>query len=61
MPQVVQHTHEQNEIELLVKLGDLVDGKIAKLDFSIADLRGETRLGQVLLIRVDRYYAIRFI
>jgi hypothetical protein len=51
--QVVEHAHEQHEVEALAEGGDVVHRELPELDVEAGDLAGEARLREVALVRVD--------
>src|SRR5437870_323449 len=53
MAEVVEHTHENHDIEFLAELRDVVDGKLTKFDVHSDDFCGETSLSQISRIVVD--------
>src|SRR4051812_13636486 len=58
MAEVVQHAHENDDIELLAEFADVVDIHLAELDIAVANhARGETPLLEVNLVAIDRHHA----
>ena len=53
MTEVVEHTHEEHQVESLAKLREFVYGHPPELDVGGLDLRREPRLRQVALVRVE--------
>src|SRR3954454_8932655 len=54
MAEVVEHTHEDDHIELLAEFADVVHIHFAELNVAVADnARGETALLEVNLVAVD--------
>src|SRR5947209_8415146 len=58
MAQVVQHAKKKNDIELLTELLHVVNGEFAKFDFAAERLGGESRLGQISVVEINRDYAV---
>ena len=58
MAQVVEHAHEQHEVELLAERADVVDREVAEFDVEAVDLGGEARLRQIVLVEVDAEHAL---
>ena len=56
--QVVEHAHEEHEVEALAQRADVVDGQLAELDVEPGDLGGEAGLGQVVVVEVDAEHAL---
>src|SRR5690349_7327169 len=59
MPEVIEHTHEDHDIELLAELCDVVDGELFQLDVQIENLRRQFRLREVPRIGINADDAIR--
>ncbi len=57
MAKVVEHTHEEDEVELLADAVDVVDVHLGELDLDADDARREARLLEVGLIGVDAEHA----
>ena len=57
MAQVVEHAHEEHDVEPLAERADVVDGQLAELDVEPVDLGGEARLRQIVLVGVDAEHA----
>ena len=55
--QVVEHAHEEHEVEPLAQRADVVDRELAELDLEPSHLGGEARLGEVALVAVDAEHA----
>src|SRR4051812_19688657 len=53
MAQVIEHTHEQDDIEHLPKRRKVVHRHLAELDVESGDLSGKARLRQVSRVAVD--------
>src|SRR5437764_100551 len=58
MPQMVEHTHEQHEIEFLAAVLDVIDRKLPELDVDLVDLGGKPRLRHVIRIGIDAEHAL---
>jgi hypothetical protein len=58
MAQVVEHAHEQHEVEALAELGDVVDRQLAELDVGALHLGGEAGLLQVAVVEIDTQHAV---
>ena len=58
VPQVVEHAHEQHDVEALVEPTDLEHRQLAQLDVDAADLGGEAGLREVALVAVDAEHAL---
>jgi hypothetical protein len=50
--EVVEHAHEDDEVEALPEAGDVVDVEAAELDVEAGGLGGEAGLGEVALVAV---------
>jgi hypothetical protein len=60
MAQVVEHAHEDHEIELLTQRADIVDRQVAELDIIDTECRGgKTRLRQIAVVAIDAEHAVR--
>src|SRR3954452_1392099 len=59
MPQVIEHAHEDHDVEPLAETPDVVDRELAKLDLELVHLRGETRLPEIFVHRVEAEHALR--
>src|SRR3954464_15087700 len=53
MPQVIEHAHEQHDIEYLPKRRQVVHRHLTELDLESRDLGGKARLRQISWIAVD--------
>lgn len=51
--QVVQHAHQQDDIEPLSEFGDVIDGQLSKLDVHRADLGREAGLREIAVTGVE--------
>ena len=53
MAQVIEHAHEQHQVEALAEGRQLVDRHLPELDVGVQHLRREPGLGEVARIGVD--------
>src|SRR3546814_18840535 len=53
MAQVIEHAHEQDQIEALREMSDLIDRHLPELYVVSQNLGGERRLGEVAGVGVD--------
>src|SRR5204862_4695343 len=53
MAQVIEHAHEEDEIELFAELRDIVNGELAKLDVCAEHFGGEAGLSEISLVEID--------
>ena len=54
MAQVIEHAHEDDDVECFAELPDVVDGQVAELDVGKSgDLGGEASLVEIDLVAVD--------
>src|SRR5207237_5300300 len=58
MSQMVEHPHEQDDIEALLEHADVINGETAEIDVEILESGGETRLAKILVFGIDRDDAI---
>src|SRR5438270_732284 len=50
---MIEHAHEQHDIEAFAERSDVIDGEAPKFDFDLIHFRSKPRLLQVLLLRID--------
>ena len=50
---MIEHAHEQHDVEPFLQLGHVIDGELAKLNLEAADLGGEPRLVEIVLVEID--------
>src|SRR4030081_1497240 len=55
---MVEHAHEDDEVEGLAELSDVVNGKVAEFDVKIVYLRREARLRQILVTSTEPEHAL---
>ena len=55
---MVEHAHEQHDVEPLAQRADVVDRQLPELDLGSADLGGEPRLRQIVVVEVDAEHAL---
>ena len=53
MPQVIEHAHEEHDVEALAETRDIVDRQLPELDVQRLDLGGEARLRQIVVVGID--------
>src|SRR5579885_3231366 len=53
MAQVIQHPHEDHDVECFTELADVINRKLSKLDDEPADLSGKSCLSEVVIAAVD--------
>jgi hypothetical protein len=53
VPEVVEHAHEEHEVEALAEEGHVIDRELQELDLHPRDLGGEARLREVARVGVD--------
>ena len=59
VPQMVEHAHEDDDVEAAAERSDVVDGEAPELDIVLAErLGGEPRLGEVAPVAVDAEHEI---
>ena len=51
--QVVEHAHEEHDVEPLAERADVVDRQLPEFDVEPAHLGGEAGLRQIILVEVD--------
>src|SRR4051812_47212089 len=57
MPQVVEHAHEQDQIELFTEFSHPIHVKFTEFNICLCDLSRESGLRQISGIGVDTHYA----
>src|SRR5947199_6429173 len=55
---MIEHAHEDHEVERLSEPSDVVDREIAKLDIELIDLGGKPRLRQIFFATVESENAV---
>ena len=58
MAQVIEHAHEEHEVEPLAERADVVDRQLAELDVEPVDLGGEAGLREIVLVEIDAEHAL---
>src|SRR4051812_44954724 len=58
MAQMVEHAHEDDEIELLAQLPDVICRHLAEFNFKPVDLGGKAGLRQVLLVAIETKHTL---
>src|ERR1700760_504020 len=58
MPQVIQHTHEDHQVEFLLQSCDIPYRHLSEFDIDTIHFSGEASLSQIMQICVDPKYPI---